>query len=196
MIHAAIEKFQNMGQIFSRPDSNDISSSMSESDNDYSASHDYSSNSNQKSLGLSSMLAKLEIEDLKLTEVDFEEIKKAFKDPGKYIGKGAYGKVYGDKYQGKEAVAKICKYSGSDMKKYILNEINWLSKFNHHNIVKIHAFAHKPSKDASGDGTLAFILEHGGDNLEGYHKIGLVSTPSQPRPGSFSVPLFILKNTR
>ena len=177
-----------MGQVHSQPNSNDIS--PSNSNNNYSAAQNNNSsnttqyNSIQNRTGgppsgrkrrMSSMLKNLKIEDLKLTKVDFAEIENDFKD---YVGKGANGKVYEGKYQGIEAVAKICEYSGSDMKKYILNEIKWLSEFNHPNIVKIYAFAHKPSKEASGDGTFAFILEHGGDDLASVVKRDWI-TPEQ-----------------
>ena len=111
----------------------------------YSAgSSNNSSNINQNPGGdLSSRLKDLDIEKLELTRADFIEIKKAFKVLGKPIGQGAFGQVYEGKYQGQQAVAKFCKYSGEDQEKYILNEIQSLNLFNHPNVVKIHAFSHE-----------------------------------------------------
>ena len=145
----------------------------------YKSCSNNSSDSNQnRKGGLSSRLKNLEIEELKLDQEDFVKIHKAFKNSGKFIGKGAFGQVYGGKYQGKKAVAKFCKYSGLDNKKYILNEINSLNIFDHPNVVKIHAFAHKTDKDVSGDGEFVLILEHGGNNLANMVENDLI-TPMQ-----------------
>ena len=114
---------------------------------------------------LPSRLKDLDIEKLELTQADYIEIKKAFQVSGKQIGQGAFGQVYEGKYQGQQAVAKFCKYSGQDQEKYILNEIKSLNFFNHPNVVKIHAFSHETDQYASSDGEFVLILEHGGDTL-------------------------------
>ena len=124
------------------------------------------------------MLENLKIEDLKLPKKDFVKYKKAFKNSGRYIGKGAFGQVYEGKYKGKEAVAKFCRYSGSDQKKYILNEIASLNVFDHPNVIKIHAFAHQTDRDVSTDGEFVLILEHGGTTLANMVENDLI-TPRQ-----------------